>query len=59
MDEQQAGRVRMCNSIKFETKWNVAPILKIVAHTACSCCITKTIVKSRGRLSVYQFELKK
>ena len=27
---QQATRVRVCNSIKFETGWNLPPVLKIV-----------------------------
>ena len=28
----QATRVRACNSIKFETVWNLPPVLKIVTH---------------------------
>ena len=32
-------RVKACNSIKFETGQNLPPVLKIVTHTAHTCCV--------------------
>jgi len=30
----------VCNSVKFEIGQNLLLVLKIVTHTACTCCYT-------------------
>ena len=35
--QEPAAKVRACNSVKFETSWNLPPVLKIVTCTAQLC----------------------
>ena len=36
--QERAARVRACNTVKFETGWNLPPVLQIVTHTGHAAC---------------------